>query len=294
MAWFIPLAQGFKIAAGLAQAALALWFAARSPRTRPNMAFALAFGTNGLAFAIWNFGRPGSRTLHSLALEGRGVLDWIATLALVLFALSFLQLLQRGRAKVLVLPLILAVTMLVSDSYKARGYHLDLLAFGGLAIYVATAFVLALLGLIFAAEPRMEVRNWCAVFSAALSINYADHIGASIIRSGPASPATIQLGGMRWGFSADVAIEVVGMLVILGPWLWNFREWNKSRTALALVLCLAASFLAGVFVRVAGGSYRTVQESGFFGLGLIAASVLLFYGARKCGPFSPEGERVSG
>lgn len=293
VATLIPFAQGFKIAAGLAQASAALWFTAKSSLTRMNMAFALAFGANGLAFAIWNFGRPGSRTPHSLTLEGRGVLDWIATLALVLFALFFLQLLERARTKVLVLPLILAATMLASDIYKARDYHLDLLAFGGLAIYVATAFALALLALIFAAELRWEIREPCTVFSTALSVNYADHIGTSLIRSGAAPPATIQLGGMRWGVGADVPIEVAGLLFIVGVWLWNFRTSDKARAALAVVLCLVASFLAGVFVRLVAGNYRAVQESGFFGFGLVAASALLIYARRARGLFfSPQSDSV--
>src|SRR5713226_5399509 len=97
MAWFIPIAQGFKIAAGLAQVAFALWVVIRGPVTRVNTAFALAFGANGAAFAIWNLARPGSRTPHTLPLEGRGVLDWIATLALILFAWFFLEMLQHSR-----------------------------------------------------------------------------------------------------------------------------------------------------------------------------------------------------
>lgn len=277
---FLTLAQGFKIAVGLAQAAAALWFVTRSARTRVNLAFALAFGTNGIGFAIWNFARPGSRTPHSLALEGRGVLDWIATSALMLFALLLLHMLQKSHVRLLVLPLLIAVTLLVSDIYKARGFHVGFMGFGGLAIYVAAAFALALLALIFASEPRMQVRTQCALFSAALSINYADHIGASIIRPGSVSPATIQLGGMRWDFGADAAIEVAGVLVILGVWLWNVRASNKSRMASLVAVCLVLSFLTGVLARIAAGSYRGLQESGFFGLGLIAATALLVYGVR--------------
>lgn len=52
MASFFAIAQGFKITAGLAQVAFALWVVIRSPRTRTNVAFALAFGANGIAYAI--------------------------------------------------------------------------------------------------------------------------------------------------------------------------------------------------------------------------------------------------
>ncbi len=295
MASFIAIAQGFKIAAGLAQVAFALWIVIRSPRTRTNVPFALAFGANGVAFAIWNLARPGSRLPHTLALEGRGVLDWIATLALILFALSFLEMLQHSRRRLLILPVSITLVTLASDILKARTYHLDLLAFGGLAIYLATAFVLVLFALIFATEPWTQLGNRSALFSAALVINYADHIGASIIRPGSAAPATVQVGGMRWNSVADVAVQVAGILIILGLWLWNSRgpRSEKSRMALVVIVCIIAPFVAGVLVRIALGPYRAVQESGFFGLGLIAMTALLGYGMLAHGLFSSEGERDS-
>ncbi len=159
MASFIAIAQGFKIAAGLAQVAFALWVVIRGPVTRVNTAFAVAFGANGAAFAIWNLTRPGLRTPHSLALQGRGVLDWVAMLALVLFAVFFLQMLQRSRAVLLILPVCISLAMLASDILKAQAYHLDFLGFGGLAIYVTTAFVLSLLALIFATASSRRCRG---------------------------------------------------------------------------------------------------------------------------------------
>ncbi len=295
MASFVAIAQGFKIAAGLAQVAFALWVVIRSPRTRVNTAFAVAFGANGAAFAIWNLARPGLRTPHSLALEGRGVFDWIAALALVLFAVFFLHLLQHSRAKFLILPVSISLVMLASDILKVRAYHLDLLAFGGLAVYLATAFALSLLALIFASQSSVQLRNRCALFCAAFAINYADHIGASIVRPswGSAAQSTIQVGGMRWDSPADAAVQLGATLVILALWLWNLRssEPGSSRMALTVALSMIASFLAGVLVRLAAGSYRAVQESGFFGLGLIAATALLIYGMLARGLFSPQGER---
>lgn len=295
MASFIAVAQAFKIAAGLTQVAFALWVVVGNPRTRTNIAFAVAFAANGVAFVIWNLTRPGLRTPHSLAVEGRGVLDWIAVLALVLFAVFFLIRYSR-RATLLILPVCIAIAMLASDILKARAYRLDLLGFGGLAIYVTTAFVLSLFALIFATASSSQVRIRCALFCAALAINYADHIGASIVRPswGAAANSTIQVGGMRWDAPADAAVEICATVIILALWLWNLRvsESGSSRMALTLVSTMTASFVAGVLVRIAAGSYRTVQESGFFGLGLIAATALLMYGTLARGLFSRQDERI--
>src|SRR2546427_2108468 len=74
----LALAQAFKIAAGLAQVALALWVLAAGRRTWMNIAFALSFGANGIAYAVFNLARPGTRTPGSFALEGRGLFNWIA------------------------------------------------------------------------------------------------------------------------------------------------------------------------------------------------------------------------
>ena len=293
MASFLAIAQAFKIAAGLTQLAFALWIVIRGSLTRVNAAFALAFGANGIAFVIWNLTRPGLRTPHSLALEGRGVSDWIAAMAAVLFAVFFLIRYSR-RATLLILPVCIALAMLASDVLKARVYRLDLLGFGGLAIYVTTAFVLSLFGLIFATASSTEVRNQCALFCAALAINFADHIGASIVRPswGAAANSTIQVGGMRWDAPADAAVEISATLIILALWLWNFwaSEPRTSRMALIVISTMTISFVAGVLVRLVAGSYRTVQESGFFGLGLLAASALLIYGSLAYGLFSTQAE----
>jgi len=281
MASFIAIAQGFKIAAGLAQVAFALWVVIRSPRTRTNVAFALAFGANGLAYAIFNLARPGFRTPHSFALEGWGVFNWIATLVMVLFAVFFLNMLQHARARLLIVPVCIASVMVASDVLQARAYHLELLAFGGIAIYPATGFVLSLFALIFATESSVQVRSQCALFSAALAINSVDHIGAAVVRS-------------DWQFPRSVVTEFTIMLVILGLWLWNSRapgSWN-SHVALLVILCMIVPFLAGVLVRVALGSYRAVQESGFIGVGRIGATALLIYGMLARGLLSPQGERM--
>lgn len=208
MASFIAIAQGFKMAAGLAQVAFAIWVMIRCPLTRVNTAFALAFAANGAAFAIWNWTRPGLRTPHSLALEGRGVFDWIATLALVLFAVLFLGMLQRSRAVLLILPVCISLAMLASDILKAQAYRLDFLGFGGLAIYVTTAFVLSLLGLIFTSESSVQARNKAALFCAALAINYTDHMGASIVR-----PSWVLLPIPQYK-----SAECVGTLPQMPPW----------------------------------------------------------------------------
>lgn len=280
MASFFAIAQGFKITAGLAQVAFALWVVIRSPRTRTNVAFALAFGANGIAYAIFNLVRPRLRTPHSFALEGWGVFNWIAAFAMVLFAVLFVQMLQRSRARLLILPVSIALAMLASDVLVARTYRVDLLAFGGLAIYPATAFALVLFALIFATESSAQIRSQCALFSAALAINSVDHIGASIVRS-------------DWQYPGDVLVQLAVMLVVLGLWLWNSRVpgSENSRMALIVILCMIAPFLAGVLVRIALGSYRAVQESGFIGIGRIAATALLIYGMLARELFSSHGER---
>jgi hypothetical protein len=83
------------------------------------------------------------------------------------------------------------------------------------------------------------------------------------------------------------------MLVILGLWLWNSRAPGSrtSRMALLVILCMIVPFLAGVLVRIALGSYRAVQESGFIGAGRIAATALLIYGTLARGLFVPLDER---
>ena len=216
-------------------------------------------------------------------------------LALLAFAVSFLFRYSR-RATLLILPVCTALAMLASDILKAKAYHLDLLGFGGLAIYVATAFVLALLGLVFAIESSTQVRTQCAFLCAALAINYSDHMGASVVRPswGVAANSTIQVGGMRWDAPADAAVQIGATLIIFALWLWNLRasESGRKQMALTVVTSMSAAFVAGVLVRIAAGSYRTVQESGFFGLGLIAATALLAYGMLAPGLFSPQDERI--
>jgi hypothetical protein len=281
MGSFIAIAQGFKIAAGLAQVVFALWVVIRSPRIRTNVAFALAFGANGVAYAIFNLVRPEFRTPHSFALEGRGVFNWIATLAMVLFAVFFLKMLQHARARLLVVPVSIALVMMVSDVLQTRAYHLDFLGFGGMAIYPATGFALVLFALIFMTESSIQLRSQCALYSAALAINSVDHIGAAVVRS-------------DWQFPGAVVTEFTVMLIILGLWLWNSRVegLESSRMALTVVFFIVAPFLAGVFVRIALGSYRAVQESGFIGAGRIAATGLLVYGMLARGLFSPRSERI--
>lgn len=279
MVHFAEVAQVFKIAAGTGQFACAVWLLIRYPRTRVIIAFAVAFGTTGVAFAVWNFARPGARTPHTFALEARGLLDWVAVVALMLFALFCLRTVEnRHRLRLLVIPLLIAAPMLVSDILKARAYHLDLMAFGGLAMYVTTAFVLALLASAFSAHSSIDLRNGAALLAAVLAVNYADHVGASIIPTFNSAHPTIQLGGMHWEAPADVAIELSGTLIILGLWLWNARGSAIPRIT---VISMVVSLAAGVLVRVIAGNYRVVQESGFFGLGLFAGTAILMYGMAR-------------
>lgn len=265
-------AQGLKIMAGLAQVGLAAWVVRRWPRIRVNVAFALAYGANGVAFAIWNLVPPELRVGGSPVLEWWGLLNWVAAGAMAVFLLSFLDVLGRRTWMWLIALAVTAAPMLYPTMMDARVHGLDLVTFGGRAIYVVTAFGLAVFALGYARESRPEVRMQCAFFGAALAVNSLAHIGAAI----------------AFPLSLDAAADLNPMLLVMGVWAWSAREADHGEPILVLtvLLSMAAPFLAGMLVRGVGGSYQMVQRSGFVGVARLAATGILAHGIGRAGLLS--------
>lgn len=267
MPTYLIAAQILKIAAGVAQLGFAVWLVRRLPRTRVNLAFAVAFGANGVAYAIFNLALPGSRTPDSWPVQARGFFNWIAVAAVVLFAVFFAQTARR-RTSAWLYAMGITLAILASDILEAQHRGVGLLAFGGTAVYPATAFALALFPLLFATDPNGEVRARCACFGSALAINSVAHLGAGVIQPGPMAPGV-------------VAVQIGALSSILALWLWNARGVHAAdaRLALTVVCWMLGAFLAGMIVRLAVGSYRGVQEVGFIGVGRLLATGLLVHGA---------------
>jgi hypothetical protein len=260
----LALAQVFKIAAGLAQVALALWVLAAGRRTWMNIAFALSFGANGIAYAVFNLARPGTRTPGSFALEGRGLFNWIAVAAMVAFASAVILATERRRPIQWLAPFALGVPGMLTATTNGQAEHIDLLAFGGTIIYPTTAFALGALAAVFATTTSASLRSYCGLVSAALVINSVDHLGAGL-GAGLVAPTTTS------------SVELTTMTILLAFWLW--RAWqDRSRIAVLIVVCMVAPFVAGVLVRLAVGSYLAVQQSGFIGVGRFAAVAVLALG----------------
>jgi hypothetical protein len=129
-------------------------FLLRRTRFRAGAALAVSFAANGIAFAIWNTVLPAQRTVDSFAVRGRGLFNWIAVPSMVLFGLwSADEVPPRSRWLIRGLGAAAAAVMLGPEIAEARRHHLGLLAFGGVAIYPATALALVLLALSFVARP---------------------------------------------------------------------------------------------------------------------------------------------
>ena len=115
-----------------------------------NIAFALSFGANGIAYAVFNLARPGTRTPGSFALEGRGLFNWIAVVAMVAFVIAVIRATERQRPIQWLAPLALGVPGLLTAITNGQAERIDLLAFGGTIIYPTTAFALGALAAVFA------------------------------------------------------------------------------------------------------------------------------------------------
>jgi len=267
-------AQWLKIASGVAQLAFALWLGARGRRSAALLAFAISFGANGIAYALFNTSPPGQRTSESLAVQGRAVFNWIAVVAMILFVIAWLKNARRGGGPALVGTAV-ALATVTGTVIAAQAHRLGLLEFGGIAIYPATALALGVLPVLFRAGPPIP-RAELAFVAAALAINSVDHLGAELVRPGP-NP------------EAAVTLQLCAMAVVLALWLRNALGADPvdRRRALMVVACLVAPFVAAILVRVAAGSYAGVQRSGLIGVGRLAATGVLAYGMATRRAFSP-------
>ncbi len=280
MPTLLLMAQALKILAGIAQLGFALWLVTRRPRTLSNVAFAISFGANGIAYTLFNTALPGQRTAGSVAVEGRAIFNWIATAAMMVFATAFLGPVHR-RTAALVASIPITLAVLIAVVLGARAHQLALVEFGGIAINPATASVLAMLPIVFqTTDPNLRSR--CAFLGAALAINSVDHLGAELVPPGP-NPESL------------VIIQIAALTVVLALWLWSAR-WSTqldSGLVVLIIVCMVAPFVAGVLIRVLTGSYRAVQETGFVGAGRLAATGVLAYGMFARGVFSASGVQTT-
>ena len=249
------VAQVVKIVAGLAQLAFGLWLIASATRSVLNVSFAAAIALNGVAFTLWNLTAAGQRTTTSFAFYGRNIVNWFAAAAMLVFIVALLARVKRPGAFFLGAAAGLAV--LVADVLALRQHNLSLSAFGGIATYPLTAFVLGSLAIAFVLP---DFREFSTFVSAALAINSVDHLGAEIVLPSPTPRAA-------------VVLQLAAMMLILAFWVW--------RRSPLVVTCFISPFAVGLCVRLGTGSYRGFQQSGIVGVGRLAAVFLLVYGELK-------------
>ena len=271
-----------KIAAGLAQILLAVYVIFARRVTRLHLAFGVAFAANGLAYAIYNLVPPRLRVQRPLIVRAWGASNWIAALALVLFAIAFTRIGSRSRWQTLLLPAATGGAVVVANTFAFHG-RVNLVSFGGLAIGAAQVFLLMLLALSFSRFSSTE-RPGVALLAAALSIDFAIHTGAALI-----SPEFRLV---------SKAASLGAMLLFASTWMWNARadggeDFAKVRSACLFVL---AVLLAGIGARAAVGSYRAFQEWGFVGAARFLAVGMLLYGVHATGLFgsAPTTSAASG
>jgi len=252
--------QAVKIVAGLAQLGFGIWLGWRAARSPASVAFAIAFAANGVAYSLFNLALPGQRTAGSVALEGWGICNWIATAGMLIFAALLVRAADSS------LPalhgLIVAGAVLAADLFANP--HRSLWALGGVAIYPATALVLGILPVLFIKRlPPDGAATWLA---AALAINSVDHLGAEIIAPSPIPrPAVaLQLAVMAW-------------VLLLWTTAAFLQKRRNLRSVLLVVACMVLPFLVGVLVREAAGSYAGMQRTGVVGIGRLFATGLLTY-----------------
>jgi len=213
-----------------------------------NIAFALSFGANGIAYAVFNLARPGTRTPGSFALEGRGLFNWIAVVAMVAFVIAVIRATERQRPIQWLAPLALGVPGLLTAITNGQAERIDLLAFGGTIIYPTTAFALGALAAVFATTASTSLRSYCGLVSAALVINSVDHLGAGLGAGlvAPTTTSSVELTTMTillafWLWRADSRLHgravrcrrprtPRGWLVSRGPAIWLHRRWPVRRS----------------------------------------------------------------
>ena len=256
-------AQALKIVAGLAQLGFSIWLFVSETRSPLNISFAAAFGLNGIAYALFNLAAPGQRSATSFAFQGRTVFNWLAAAAMLAFIVLVSTYVKRSGP--LFLAAMVAVPVLVADLMSLRERNLSLSAFGGIATYPLTAFILGFLALAFSSADT-KFRQFSAFVSAALAINSVDHLGAEIIFPSPTPRVAVFL-------------QIAAMVGVLAFWLvYALRNSTLRREALLVLVCFIAPFTASLCVRLATGSYRGFQQSGIVGVGRLAAVLVLAYG----------------
>jgi hypothetical protein len=266
------LAQVFKIAAGVAQILFAVYVILARGVTRLHLAFGVAFAANGLAYAIFNLIPPRLRVERPLIVGAWGASNWIAALALVLFAIGFARSGSRARWQTLLLPAATGGALVVAQAFAFHG-RVNLVSFGGLAIGAAQALLLVLLAVSFSRFPSAD-RPSVALLAGALSCDLAIHTGAALI-----SPEVRVV---------SKAASLGAVLLFLSVWMWNARasgreDFAKARNACFFVL---AVLLAGIGARAAVGSYRAFQEWGFVGAARLLAVGMLLYGVHASSLFA--------
>lgn len=277
MSSLILLAQVLKIIAGLSQLAFALWLLSAQPRSLLNVSFAAAFGLNGIAYALFNLTPADQRTMSSFGVQGRMIVNWFAAAAMVVFIVALIARMKRSSA--LALGLAAGLAVLVADVLALRDRNLGFAAFGGIATYPLTAFVLGYLAVAFSSADA-GFRRFSVSLSAALAINSVDHLGAEVVLPSP-TPA------------AAVGLQIAAMFAILLIWLARLllRNPESRRWSSLVVVCFIVPFAFATCVRLATGSYRGFQQSGAVGAGRLAAVAVLAFGG-VAATFAPARARA--
>lgn len=216
--------------------------------------------------------------MTSFAFQGRAVVNWFAAAAMVVFIVALVR--QRTTMAPFAAGMLAGVAVVIADIASMRAHNLSFPAFGGIATYPLTAFVLAYLAVAYvSAEQRFGA--FSAFVSAALAINSVDHLGAELISPAP----TPRLA---------VVLQLATMFLIALSWLSHLLRSRSRRHWPALVVaCFVGPFVVALCIRLATGSYRGFQQSGAVGVGRLAAVALLAYGAVASQIFSDPAHHVA-
>ena len=235
---------------GLAQVAAGIYALSRRA-----FSFALFFGLNGLAFLLRNLVPHEHRLFPLLGGSVWGALNWIALLFVVVLTLGWPRA-AATRAVGAVIAILLAAL-----AWKAAPASVNLLVFGGLAIYAGTALLLVVLARHGANAPR---HRDAALLTAAVAINSALHAGVGV-----AAAATMYYAAHTVVLGAIAALWIVCAL----------RHGEKSASLAAAVLIVGVAL--GALLAVALHTQKAVQDSGAYGSGRVIASAIACYALRR-------------
>ena len=249
---------------GAAQVALALYVFARARSGRDADAFALFFGANGFAFLLRNLIPHGHALFPLLGLTVWGVLNWVASAALLILSLRWLADAWRARLPALYAAASVGLVLGVL-SWAAAPPSVTLVAFGGAAVYSAVAYVLVLALLSSAGDDEARITE-AAFFTAVLGVNSALHAGVSVVG-----------GGSVYNF-AHAAV----LLFLAVAWLLRVRGARGWRPAAALASALTgAGLCVGAAAAAALGSVAAVQDSGIYGVGRMLSAAVAAYALNR-------------